>query len=176
MCIKLRYNWIEDYSSSDSFVKHTMASLIINVNDEIIITNVWDQQKRMNRNHIIVPLVVLSEWLAINWWYIFNETEDDIIRQVDFDSRHNLKFAGDGFIFPNLNFISISEQKIQISWSPYKPKYAGIEFVTDNGRIVIEKDNLKLEFCNLINDTIKRLKDNDIISEILEEYWENNYK
>ena len=72
MSIRFRFNWIDAGPSPDSMARRTMAELSIEVGNATV-TAVVDRRNRSYRDHVIVPLYHVAEWLVTNWWHIWYE-------------------------------------------------------------------------------------------------------
>ena len=131
-----------------------MATLSVEAGGTTV-TSVLDRANRIYSDEVVVPLFSVAEWLVTNWWYIWYEVGDASEQRPAFESRHNLAFAGDGFVLPSLNMIPTSG-RVHLQWTRYKPRHARIEFV-DEGRQSVERDELESEFRNLIDAVIERL-------------------
>ena len=131
-----------------------MATLSVDV-DGATVTAALDRDRKTYSNEIIVPLFSVAEWLVANWWYIWYEVGDASEQRPAFESRHNLAFAGDGFVLPSLTMTPESG-RMHLQWARYRPRYARIEFV-DEGRQSVEREELELEFRNLIDAVLERL-------------------
>ena len=109
MSVRFRFDWIDAPPSPDHLSRHTMAALSIEA-DGAIVTSVLDRSSRSLRDHVVVPLVHVAEWLAGNWWHLFHEVENTGEQKPDFQCRHNLAFAGNGFVLPSLTMVPAPER------------------------------------------------------------------
>ena len=154
MSVHFRFRWVDAGPSPDKLAQSTMATLSVKAGDATV-TSVLDRANRIYSEEVVVPLFSVAEWLITNWWHIWYEVGDASEQRPAFESRHNLAFAGDGFVLPNLNMIPTSG-RVHLQWTRYKPRHARIEFV-DEGRQSVERDELEAEFRNLIDAVIERL-------------------
>ena len=154
MSIRFRFNWVDAGPSPDVFARSTMAALSIQVADATV-TDVLDRRNRTCSDEVVVPLFGVAEWLVTNWWHIWYEVGD--LRETPaFESRHNLAFAGDGFVLPSLS-MAPAFGRMQLRWTRYKPRHAPIEFV-DEGRQSVEREALEPELRNLIDAVLERTR------------------
>lgn len=155
MSIRFRFNWVDAGPSPDVLARSTMAALSIRTADATV-TAVLDRRNRIYSDEVVVPLFGVAEWLVTNWWHIWHEVGD--ARETPaFESRHNLAFAGDGFVLPSLNIAPTSAfGRMQLRWTRYKPRHAPIEFV-DEGRQSVEREALEPEFRNLVDAVLERV-------------------
>ena len=154
MSVHFRFGWVDAGPSPDKLAQSTMATLSVEAGGATV-TSVLDRANRIYSDEVVVPLFSVAEWLVTNWWHIWYEVGDASEQRPAFESRHNLAFAGDGFVLPNLNMIPTSG-RVHLQWTRYKPRHARIEFV-DEGRQSVERDELESELRNLIDAVIERL-------------------
>ena len=154
MSVRFRLGWIDAGPSPDILAQSTMATLSVEAG-ETTVTSVVDRGNRIYSKEVVVPLFSIAEWLVTNWWHIWYEIEDTGEQRPAFASRHNLAFAADGFVLPNLTMTATSG-RMQLRWAPYKPEHARIEFV-DEGSERVTRDELETELRNLIDAVIERL-------------------
>ena len=155
MSVDFRFSWVDAGPSPDKLAQTTMAALSVEA-DGTIVTAVLDRRSGIYSKEVVVPLFSVAEWLVTNWWHIWYEVGDTSEQRPEFESRHNLAFAGDGFVLPRLSMVPVSG-RMDLEWTRYKPQYAGIEFV-DEGQHHVEREELELQFRNLIDAVLERLR------------------
>ena len=155
MSIRFRFDWIDAGPTSDSLARDTMATLSIEARDKVV-TAVLDRRNKSYRHHVVVPLYHVAEWLIANWWHLWYEVADTGEQRPEFESRHNLAFAGDGFVLPNLYVIPASG-RMHLRWTRSQPKYARIEFV-DESETLVERTQLEQEFRTIIDAVLERIR------------------
>ena len=74
MSVRFRFDWVDPPPSPDDLARHTMAALSIEA-DGAAVTSVLDRPSRAWRDHVVVPLFTVAEWLVGNWWHLFHEIE-----------------------------------------------------------------------------------------------------
>ena len=168
MCIRFRFDWIDAQPSPDRLSCHTMAALSIEAGGATV-TSVLDRSSRSLRDHVVVPLVHVAEWLVCNWWHLFHEVEHAGEQKPGFECRHDLAFAGDGFVLPSLTMVPAHE-RIRLRWRRYKPEHARIEFV-DEGAASVEREALEAQLRDLVDAVLERLRDCGLALEILDREW-----
>ena len=168
MSVRFRFDWVDVAPSPDSLARHTMAAFSIEAGSATV-TSVLDRPSRAYRDHVVVPLFSVAEWLVSNWWHIFCEIEDTGEQRPGFDFRHNLTFAGDGFVLPSLAMVPASG-RMRLRWSRYSPPHARIEFV-DDGEAYVAREELEAQFRDLIDGVLDRLRGNGMASEALDSEW-----
>ena len=155
LSFRLKYNWVDPGPSPDAVMRRTMARFSIEVGGKTL-TVVQDHQSRRYRKQIIVPLFAVANWLVENWWYLWHEPADTQKQKPGFEERHNLAFAGNGFLLPKLT-IAPSSERIHLVAKRWEPAHASISFVEEVDTYV-EVEELRLEFERLIDFVLRRLK------------------
>ena len=155
MSIRFRFDWVDAGHSSDSLAQDTMATLSIEAGDKVV-TAVVDRRNRIYRDHVVVPLYHVAEWLVVNWWHLWYEVADTREQRTEFEFRHNLAFAGDGFVLPNL-YVVPESGRMHLRWSRSQPRHARIEFV-DESEIYVERSRLEQEFRTIIEAVLERIR------------------
>ena len=169
MSVRFRFDWIDPPPSPDDLARHTMAALSIEA-DGAAVTSVLDRPSRAWRDHVVVPLFTVAEWLVGNWWHLFHEIESTGEQKSGFELRHNLAFADDGFILPSLTMIPVRE-RVRLRWRRHRPEHARIEFV-DEGEAIVEREELESQFRDLIEAVLERLRSAGIALDFLDRDWE----
>ena len=157
MSVHFRFDWVDAGPSPDVLAQDTMAALSVEAGGHIV-TGALDRQNRIYSSEIVVPLFSIAEWLVANWWHLWYEVGDNGDTgdpPAEFEARHNLAFAGDGFVLPQLRMVPTTG-RIRLEWSRYQPAYARIEFV-DAGQHDVEPEELETQFRNLIDAVLERL-------------------
>ena len=164
------YEWCDDAETSlDRVSQHTMSKVAIKVGDHNI-TSVYDRYLKDYRDHIFVPLAHIAEWLAVNWWHLWHEPASVSGEQCPgFPSRHDLSYAGDGFVLPRLTFTPFGN-RIRLVAEPWSPEHAPLEF-RSKCDVTLDRDELEKEFGSLIEAVIERLRVAATPFEELESEW-----
>ena len=156
MSVHFRFDWVDAGPSSDVLAQHTMAALSVAARGAVV-TGALDRQSETYTRTVVVPLFSVAEWLVANWWHIWHEVGDvDKQPHPAFEARHNLAFAGDGFVLPSLR-MTRATGRMRLEWARYSPEYARIEFV-DEGQHDVEPEELETQFRNLIDAVLERLQ------------------
>ena len=111
--------------------------------------------KTRYRDHVVVPLLSVAEWLVSNWWHLWHEVADTGAPRPGFESRHDLAYAGDGFLLPRLEMFPDAD-RVHLQWSKWNPQNARIEFIGE-GRAIVDREALESEFRKLIEAVLARL-------------------
>ena len=107
MSVSFRFGWVDAGPSPDTLSQVTMATLSVEAGGATV-TSVLNRKNRIYSDEVVVPLFSVAEWLVTNWWHIWYEVEDTGEQRPEFESRHNLSFAGDGFVLPHLTMTPAS--------------------------------------------------------------------
>ena len=120
-----------------------------------------------------MPLYHVAEWLIVNWWHLWYEVADTREQRTEFEFRHNLAFAGDGFVLPNL-YVVPESGRMHLRWSRSQPRHATIEFV-DESEMYVERSRLEQEFRTIIEAVLERIRGlscHEYAVESLADAWE----
>lgn len=158
MTVRFRFEWIDAGPSPDKLAQVTMAALRIDVESSTI-TAVIDRSDRRYSETINVPLFSVAEWLVLNWFSIWHEVADAGEHSLDFDSRHNLSVAGDGFALPRLLISPASSQRMNLEWEDHRPQHSRVEFLEKGARSV-ERQELDTELRTLVEAVLQRTQEN----------------
>ncbi|SAY39127.1 hypothetical protein [Candidatus Synechococcus spongiarum] len=161
MTVSFAFDWVDDAAPSpDAAMGQTMAQLSIQVNGEVV-TAVYDRRSSARRDYIVVPLLSVAEWVVGNWCHLWHElpdtTEEMAGQKTGFEQRHNLAFAGDGFLWPKLTMVPSSDAMEQLRWTPWQPRYARIKFVKE-GKARVACGQLQKELEGVVEAVLERLR------------------
>lgn len=150
--------WLDSEPTGD-IADATFAELSIRVGSATV-TSVLETtpagQRTGYRDHVVVPLLSVAEWLVSNWWHLWYEVADTHYHRPEFESRHDLAHAGEGFLLPRLKMFPNGD-RIHLEWSNWKPQYARTEFIGE-GHDVVGRQELESEFKALIEAVLTRLR------------------
>ena len=164
MSVLFDFEWIDAQLWPDVRSQHSMAMLRIEVNGTVV-TKVNDSDSDLP-DQIVVPMFSIAEWLVCNWWHILYEV-DRGVQSRDFASRHDLAFAGDDFVFPNLMLKPMSEL-IEVSWCPRQSSDAGS---VSERKEYVRREDLERQARKIIEGVLDRLREQDVDVEHLEREW-----
>lgn len=166
-------------------LRATWARLAIFLGDEVI-TQVEDARSGSVRRSIYVPLYPLAEWIAYSWWFLranrrparFSFHERSFRRRVRRKSdtawltRHNLRGIGDGFLWPDLTIVPVSEETSIITWRGDRslPPTSRVRFLAD-GQSQVGSTALQDVFANFVESILTRLAEHGVGPTPLEEEW-----
>lgn len=121
------------------------------------------------RRSISVPLYPLAEWVTYNWWSLLYGVEKGASAPAD---GHNVRAAGDGFLWPNLSIRSEGGRS-RLTWQADIDRHAGwpIRFLT-SGAAWVETEQLRSSFTALVDATLVRLDEAGQGSTILHKEWQ----
>lgn len=150
--------WLDSEPTGD-IADATFAELSIKVGSATVtsVLETTPQGRRTRyRDHVVVPLLSVAEWLVSNWWHLWYEVADTRDPRPDFESRHDLAHAGEGFLLPRLKMFPNAD-RIHLEWSNWKPPHARTEFI-GAGQAVVGRQELESEFRGLIEAVLTRLR------------------
>lgn len=172
MTVQFRFEWVDAAPSPDCAARHTMAALSVEAGGSSV-TSVRDRRSQVYRDHVVVPLFNLADWLVNNWWHLWYEIGDTVQQKPGFEQRHSLAFAGDGFVLPQLTMVP-SSGRMHLRWTRWAPLHAAVEFV-DEAETFVSRADLETEFRTIVDAVVDRLRSLDVGSPAavsLGEAWE----
>lgn len=166
---QLDFEWQDPGGAKGAELRATWASLSISIGGQSV-TEAIDQRSRSVRGSIFLPLFPLAEWIADQWWFLQSEPENpDRSESMEFDRRHNLRWAREGFVLPSLRFVTRGTH-IAAQWRPLEIADARIRFVA-SGDAVLPAGVLFGRLRDFLNAVIARLDDSAIAKTTLHEQW-----
>ena len=154
-----QYEWIEQERYPDPVIHHTMAKLRIAVGD-CVATEIYDNYLKEPGDHIYVPMSQIVEWLVLNWWFLWFESGSTTeTTDSEFAARHDLSYAGHGFVFPALTLQPFGEG-MRVCVRPWSPRFAPLRFRGECD-LIISREEVERELRTLIEDVLRRLQERD---------------
>jgi hypothetical protein len=168
--LKFEIDWIEPEAAKGEELAATWASLRICVN-EIPVTRL--STFNGERERIFLSLYPLAEWLTLNWWYIHAEVQADRnIPLSDYQSRHNIRFAREGFALPNLIIQPLGKTRMEFRWWPERLHFQKLEFL-EEGIAELNADDVTDELSKFIQAVIDKLDEAGVYETTLHTEWQN---
>jgi hypothetical protein len=161
---KLLVEWEDPCGAKGEELRATWCRLSIQVG-ETPVTRVLDERSQTVRDAIYCAAYPLAEWFVFNWWSLLNEPE----RQRSTGERHNLRFAREGFAFPDLELFS-EDSLVRAIWKPYKPTAAPVRFL-DEGFALLDRKVLASEIAAFVDKVVARLASANVAQTCLMEEW-----
>jgi hypothetical protein len=164
----LDFDWIDPQGAKVAELRATWARLSIIVRRHPV-TRVYDARLKSVRDSVYVPLYPMAEWLVTQWWSLWNEPWPPSTDRPNYNTRHSLVSAREGYALPSLQ-IRPAGSMVMLSWSPEPLAFHGLEF-TGHGSFWVETRLVKREFSSLIAAVVARLEANGIDDTLLQEDW-----
>jgi hypothetical protein len=168
--LRVDFEWRSFKGRDEPAINATFADLKISVGEEVV-TRVLDRTSKTIRERIITPLYPLAEWLAAHWWPLFNEYDvpGRGVSPRQFQSRHAIRCATEGFPLPNLRVLPLGEM-VHLEWRPYRSLFGTVEFL-GRGGAKLPLDSVRQVFSDLIEAVLSRLDNQGIVATWLHEEW-----
>jgi hypothetical protein len=167
--LRFDFEWQDPAGARGEELRATWASLAILIDDNPV-NELEDQQTRSVRTRVFLPLFPLAQWLADNWWFLQSETErPETAASRDFDRRHNLRWAREGFVLPSLRFVRLGDD-VEAHWEPLGIAGARIRFLA-GGKAVLSGNAFVRTLHEFINAVVTRLDDMGLPGTTLHEQW-----
>ncbi len=167
--LQIEFDWQDPGGAKCEELRATWASLSILI-DGTPVTELLDTKTKSVRNSIFLPLFPLAEWIAENWWFLQSEAEGPHnSRNVEFDRRHNFRWAREGFVLPSLRFVTLGENVVA-QWQPLDIPDAAIRFLS-RGSTELPASILIEKLGEFVSAVIARLEDSAVTNTTLHEQW-----
>ncbi|MFH2143588.1 MAG: hypothetical protein ABIJ97_14270 [Bacteroidota bacterium] len=164
------HEWVQPEDAKGDELRFTWAKLSIQSEDEVL-TRIFDKRLRTVSDSIYLPLYPLAEWLMYNYWYlIYEHFTSGKHTYIEYDIRHNLKFAQEGYSLPDIHIRPLGNI-VRLTWKPIKYSFRNVEFI-GHGEINVDVDDFKQSVFDFINIVITRLEDSGISDTVLQKEWE----
>lgn len=167
--LQIEFDWQDPGGAQCEELRATWASLSILIDNKPV-TEVLDTKTKSVRNAIFLPLFPLAEWIADNWWFLQTEAEEaGNLKGIEFDRRHNCRWAREGFVLPSLRFVTLGNN-VAAQWQTWEIPDAGIRFLSSGDAVISSRvfvENLR-EFVNAV---VARLEESSVTGTTLHEQW-----
>ena len=164
---KMTADWLTA-DDSDPILSATTANVTIEANGVPLTKNVNGWTKEVE-NSIQVSAYPLAKWLAFNWWRIENEYLPMNGRTPNYDWRfaHELGAADNGYVWPNLLFVSDGDF-INIWSGVMHTPLQSVDYIAETGLFPVPVADFQTSASSFISATIEKL---DGIDDDLHDLW-----
>jgi hypothetical protein len=171
---RINFDW-DVYPDSIAAIGDTSANVSIYVDAESATSNINRDSKTV-RDTVYLSLYPLALWMAQSWWRLLyeNATPDKSSEKYSlWRLAHDLTSAGEGFVWPDMEFIS-DGQCMQII--NYKTQYtqASIDYINPFNKF-IPLSSFEREARHIVDIVCERLSDSSIHDTELHIAWEAVY-
>lgn len=167
--LQIEFDWQDPGGAKGEELRATWASLSILV-DGNPVTELLDRKTKSVRTSIFLPLFPLAEWVADNWWFLQSEAErPDDSKGVEFDRRHNFRWAREGFVLPSLRFVTLGEN-VAAQWQPLDIPDASVRFLS-GGNALLPARVFVEALRDFVNAVTARLDESRVTGTTLHQQW-----
>jgi len=167
--LKIDFDWTDPLGARGAELRATWARLSITV-DRHPVTKVYEERSKTVRDAIYLPLYPLAEWLAEQWWPLWNEpAPSPSCGRPGYNQRHGLVHAREGYALPPLR-IEPEGSLVLVSWSSERLAAQHLEFL-GSGEVWLETNAVKDAFTALIEAVVGRLAADGISESRLQQDW-----
>ena len=164
----IEHEWLSGTANAAaSELQATWARFSLRVDGSPLIVG-RDPETGVLRDSLIVPLYPVAEWIAFNWWLLFENTRTLVSAAVD---PRCMIAIGDGFLWPNISFIpSGDSMRIEVApWRSLPNQYLSFEGRTS---IWLESAEVRQRFVDVVDSVLQQLNRAGVIGSPLQLEWE----
>jgi hypothetical protein len=147
----------------------TWASMSIFCNSQLV-TALEQGSGSESRSHITLPLYPVAEWIVLNWWHLLHEPFVPFKQDhTEYEMRHNLTFAGEGYALPSLRF-EPNGNTIKVTWEKIHLLHSKVRFC-NTGKSVVSFNSFRKSLHVFVERVVQRLYAKGISDTLLQEEW-----
>jgi len=162
------FAWENAAKAKGPELQATWASLSIKVGSTVV-TEFVDKRSKSLRSALYLPLYPLAEWIADNWWFLAAEVDRVGKPALQFERRHNIRYAREGFALPSLTITKIGECT-RLAWNKYELSNPDILF-NQEGDCLLKAASVRQSLYDFVEAVITRLLESGISDTPLQEQW-----
>ncbi len=176
--LSFKYDWEPAEGVTAPELAATWARLEIEV-DGHVVTRVEDASSTSSRRSIYCSLYPIAEWVAFNWWQLrYHRRFAGIHLHRSWTNgaappalrSHNLRNAGDGFLWPNLSILP-EGQSSRLVWLADPTARGGpIRYISD-GQALVDGSIVEGALADLVSSVLRRLDEADVSDTPLAREW-----
>lgn len=164
---QIEWEWLANDRASVRSHGLTWSRLVIRGPNQAV-TRVIDERTRSVRDGLFLPLMPLAEWLAANWWFLFEEAPPAGMRGFSprlspgehrgWFQRHNLLAAREGYPLPDLTLASGDDDFATLSLRADERVFANapVRFI-ENHQWLVPREELRAQLGGLLGAVVDRL-------------------
>ncbi|PYF99993.1 hypothetical protein D893_02503 [Thioalkalivibrio sp. ALE21] len=162
--LRFQAEWEAVDGSRGDEIRATWARFSLSVNGHPV-TRVLDSRSGCFRDHVLVPLYPVTEWIVRNWWSLLHEPE--VTADSSYASRHDLRFGREGYALPALN-ITPQGGQVLLQWRT--EDYGSVSFPS-SGAATVPAEAFVETLERWVEQVIGRLEARNIHNTLLQEEW-----
>lgn len=164
------HDWVQPEDAHGDDLRCTWAKFSLQT-EKHVITRVYEKNLKTVNDFIYLPLYPLAEWLVYNFWFLLNEQYTPGKHEYnEYESRHNLKYAQEGYSLPDMHIRPIGDI-VRVRWKPIKYNFRNVEFI-ESGDINIDLEDFKCSVFEFLHIVVTRLEDFGITDTVLQKEWD----
>ncbi|MEK7401438.1 MAG: hypothetical protein AABZ80_03650 [Gemmatimonadota bacterium] len=166
--LKFEFEWEEPGGARGAELRATWARFRIDIDGQSL-TQLLDHRTNSVRTSVYLPLYPVAEWIATHWWFLAREFETPEKASNGYAKRHDLRFAGEGFALPSVQFKPLGDY-VRIEWKRRVLESQRVEFPA-RGEAYIPLDAFQQALRDLVSAVVERLSEAKITNSLLHEEW-----
>jgi hypothetical protein len=161
----------------------TWCRLSISVDGQVV-TRVDDLIAHASRSGIFCSAYPLAEWIATHWWPLRSHVRPaalleraaasgrpGALREADSLASHDLRAAGDGFLWPRLLIVPQGARTL-LTWMADEASRGGPIRYVSSGQAWTWPTDVQSSLAGLVAATIDRLHEMAVAGTLLQEEWQ----
>ena len=144
----------------------TLGRLIVRAGGAPV-TEVRDARSRNVRQHILIPLYPVAEWIALHWWVLLYEPESP--QRKKYGTRHDLRHGREGHAFPSVVLRPVGGL-VAVEWSPLDLPLERLRFM-GHGRTFVALEAVRERLADLVTTVLARLEAQGVRETPLHDEW-----
>jgi len=186
--LRFEYEWEPGEGVRSPELAATWCRLEIWVGSDCV-SRVDDRESGSNRRSLYCSLYPLAEWIAYNWWLIqadvrptalhphrwsFSQLRSDQAHKHTWLRHHNLRAAGDGFLWPNVTIVPEGGHTRIVWVADDDPPIAWPSHFTTSGESLVDGGTVRRALAELVESVLTRLAERGITDSTLLREWRAN--
>lgn len=168
--LKFRKKWLRHSAPVTGEAAATLCQFRIDLAGKNVSEYVDDHGQ--TEEHLEVPVYFVAEWIAQNWWPLLWEPRksEEVANDEDYDLRHGIAAAQNGFALPNLKFVPTGKNIFVGARARVVP-FADVKFRNSAGA-TLPRSQVESELRGFVESVAKRVTECGLRETELHDAWE----
>lgn len=167
--LRFDFEWVDPQGARGPELRATWARLVIWSGSHCL-SRVLDRSSRSIRDGVYAPLYPLAEWFVTRWWSLLEEVPSpERVTDPEYDQRHSLRAARDGFALPATS-ISSGGEVIRLRWQREALPNYRVEFI-EEGVAHVPREVFRDALKSFVVAVVQRLESEEVSGTLLQTEW-----